>query len=101
MVWLSLDDALVDRVDPALDSVTRQLGTVALSDADDDLDMTIHLPDGSGHVVRLMQDDDDAFRITPEIRRLIECASRASLGTEGALDDPAVTPAHRRKALAS
>ena len=50
---LTIDDDLVEYVDRALNTVAHGLGTVALSDADDDRDMTIHLPDGSGHVVRL------------------------------------------------
>lgn len=73
---LTIEDRLVDLVNRALNTVTHGLGTVALSDADDEEDMMRHLPDGSGRIVRLMQDEDDAFWITPEMRTLIDGATR-------------------------
>jgi hypothetical protein len=48
------------------------MGLVVLSDADDDEAMTLHLPDGSAHIVRLDPDNEEALRITSEIRQLIE-----------------------------
>jgi hypothetical protein len=56
-------------------------GRVRLTDADNDEEMTLHLPDGTHHTVRLEQDDDDAFRITPEMRRLIDRATRRGAPT--------------------
>ncbi len=97
---LTVDDDLVEYVDRALNTVAHGLGTVALSDADDDRDMTIHLPDGSGHVVRLTQDDDDAFRITPEMRHLIEGAASGSPGAEDASNSP-MTTTRAQKVIAS
>jgi len=98
---LTVDADLVERIDPALNTVARHLGTVALSDADDEQDMTIHLPDGSGHVVRLMQGNDNAFRMTPEIHRLIERATRRSPGADDDLGGPVATSTRGRKAIAS
>ncbi len=100
-VWygLAVDASLVNRVPRALPSVSQALGIVAISDADEDEDMTLHLPDGSSHVVHLEQDDDDAFRITPEIQRLIERAGRPAPGTEGSPAAPS-QGAERRKAIA-
>jgi hypothetical protein len=72
---LAVDPALVMRVPHAVDAIARSLGTVLLTDAEDDEEMTLHLPDGTHHTVRLAQDDDDAFRITPEMQRLIDAAS--------------------------
>jgi hypothetical protein len=57
--------------------------------AADDEEMTLHLPDGTHHTVRLTQDDDDAFRVTPDVQRLIDAAS-------GRL----TAAAHSRKAIA-
>ena len=101
-IWygLTVDDDLVEHVDRALNTVAHGLGTVALSDADDDRDMTIHLPDGSGHVVRLTQDDDDAFRITPEMRQLIDGAMRRSRETEDTSNAP-MTTTRAQKVIAS
>jgi hypothetical protein len=89
-VWygLALDPALIDHVPQALDAIAGDLGLAALSDAEDDEEMTLHLPDGTHHIVNLTQ-DDDAFRITPEIQRLIDAAGRRS------------SAAHPRKAIAS
>jgi hypothetical protein len=84
-VWygLTVEEPLVERVDRALDVITRSLGLVAISDADDDESMTIHLPDGTGHIVRLEPDADEAFRLTPGIRQLIERAATASRQARG------------------
>lgn len=100
--WYHLNVAadLVECVDDALDVVAGMIRTVALSEADDDGDMTIHLPDGSRHVVRLAQDDDDAFRITPEMRRLIDEAADRTSGIEGPSNSP-MTTTRARKVIAS
>lgn len=93
---LAVDGALVDRVPHALDAMVEGLGIAAISDADDDEDMTLHLPDGSGHIVHLVQGDDDAFRITPDMRRLIEEATRrAADSDEGSQHDPDVRLARK------
>ncbi len=77
---VSVDPALVDRVDGAIETIARTLDTVVPTDAEDQQDMTIHLPDGSGHVVRLEQGEDDAFQITSEMRQLIDRATRRAPG---------------------
>ena len=87
---LAVDASLQSRVVRAVDAIARSLGMPMLTDAEDDEDMTLHLPDGTHHTVRLTQDDDDAFRITPEMRRLIDAAGGRS-----------ATAAHPRKAIAS
>jgi hypothetical protein len=73
---LGVEPNLVDQVGPAVDTIAHIIDTVLLTDADDDAEMTLHLPDGTRHTVRLAQDDDDGFRITPEMRRLIDGATR-------------------------
>jgi len=77
-----VDDSLTHHVTRAIDVLVQGLGIVAISDADDDDMMTLHLQDGSGHVVHLEQGDDDGFRITPEMRQLIERATRQAPGSE-------------------
>ncbi len=67
-----MDDALIHEVDQAITLMSRHMEVVALTDAEDDDSMTLHLPDGSEHVVQLAPDDHEAFRMTPEIRQLIE-----------------------------
>lgn len=91
-VWfgLALDASLMPRVTRAIDTVVFGLGIVALTDGDDDDTMTLHLPDGSDRVVRLEQGDDDAFRITPEMRQLIERAARRSPESGSAVDPKAI-----------
>jgi hypothetical protein len=76
--WYGLGVApdLVNRVDDAVNAIASMLGMVLLTDADDDEDMTLHLPDGSERVVHLEQGEDDAFRLTPEMRQHIERAAR-------------------------
>ena len=71
---LSVSEGLLDRIEPAISAVAHELGTIIVTDADDYFEMTLHLPDGTRHTVELYQGDDDAFRITPEIRRLIDQA---------------------------
>jgi hypothetical protein len=73
----------------AVDAIARALGMPLLTDVEDDEEMTLHLPDGTHHTVRLTQDDDDAFRVTPDMQRLIDAAS-------GRL----TAVAHSRKAIA-
>lgn len=97
---MSVDPTLADRVAAAVSTIARTLDAVLLTDAEDEQDMTLHLPDGSGHVVRLEQGDDDAFRITPEMRRLIERAWHRAPSVGDATTDPS-QPAHRRKSFAS
>ncbi len=97
---LTVDAGLVDDVDLALNTMSHGLGTVALSDADNEQEMTLHLPDGSGHVVRLEQGDDDAFRITPEMHQLIERAGRREPDAGNSPTDPSQAT-NRRKAIAS
>ena len=99
-VWygLAVDTYLMKRVSRAIDTLTYGLGMTAISDADDEQDMTLHLPDGSGHVVRLEQGDDDAFRITPEMRRLIERARCRAPGMGKSPDEPSRATL-RRKAI--
>lgn len=97
---LTVDAGLIDDVDRALNTMSHGLGTVALSDAEDEQDMTLHLPDGSGHVVCLEQGDDDAFRITPEMRQLIESVGRRAPGTGNSPTDPSQA-INRRKVIAS
>lgn len=80
-VWygLAVDSLLLSRVAGAIDTVAHDLGMAVISDAGEDEEMTLHLPDGMDRVVRLAQDGEDAFRITPEMRRLIDLAGhRAS-----------------------
>lgn len=101
-VWygLAVDASLANRVTRAIDRVAHGLGIIAISDADDDDDMTLHLPDGSDRVVHLEQDDDDAFRLTPEMRELIEAATRRSPGAGDSPELPSRTT-RARKAIAS
>lgn len=101
-VWygLAVDASLMNRVPRAIDTVVHGLGIAAISDAADDDDMTLHLPDGSGHVVHLEQGEDDAFRITPEMSHLIERAPRRTSGAGHFPTDPPQAT-HRRKVIAS
>lgn len=75
--WYSFSVApdLVGQIDEAMNGVAKVLDTVILTEAENYSDMTMHLPDGSARVVGLYQDDDDAFRITPEIQALIDEAT--------------------------
>jgi len=90
-VWygLAVDASLVGRVTRAIDTMAYGLGITAISDAADDVDMTLHLPDGSGRAVHLEQGDDDACRITPEMRQLIDRATRRA---PGAGNSPRIRP---------
>ncbi len=100
-VWygLAVDGSLMDQVKRAIDTLAYDLGITAISDADDDDDMTLHLPDGSDHVIHLEQGDDDAFRITPEMRQLIERARRRTPDVTNIRDKPSGTT-HFRKVSA-
>lgn len=86
--WYGLNVAseLLPGVVPAMDAIARGLQTVALTEAEDYSDMTIHLPDGSSRVVVLYQDDDDAFLITPAIQAMIDEASTGPRAVEPAVD---------------
>jgi len=72
---ISIDPALEPRHAEAMDRLAHELSLPILTDAPDDRQMTLHLPDGTGVVVDLIQDHDGAFVMTPEIRRLIDRAS--------------------------
>lgn len=54
-------------------SLAVVLGAPVLIGAEsyDPEDLELHLPDGTASRVRVKQDDDDGFRNTPEMRRLI------------------------------
>jgi len=101
-VWYgpAVDASLMKRVTRAIDAIAHGLGIAAISDAADDDDTTLHLPDGSGHVVRLEQGEDDAFRITPEMRQLIDRATRRAPGAANSPENPSRTT-HVQKAVAS
>jgi len=77
-VWyhLSIDPDLASTLDPAFDAVAHILGTTILTDAEDYFEMSLHLPDGSNRIVDLSQDDDGAFRLSPDIRSFVERATR-------------------------
>ncbi|MDQ3539543.1 MAG: hypothetical protein M3440_02545 [Chloroflexota bacterium] len=96
---MSVDPTLVDRAAAAVSTIARTLDAVLLTDAEDEQDITLHLPNGSGHVVRLEQGDDDAFRITPEMHQLIESVGRRAPGTGNSPTDPSQAT-NRRKAIA-
>ncbi|MGC4106757.1 MAG: hypothetical protein QM753_10465 [Thermomicrobiales bacterium] len=60
--------------DPAITrSLAIELGIPIITDAgtDDPDGMALHLPDGSTHIVSVEQDDDEGFRNTIEMRRVI------------------------------
>lgn len=76
--WYNLNVApdLVSRVDDVMDTIAHDLGIVTVTDAEDYFEMTLHLPDGTRHTVELYQDEENVLRITPEIQRLIDGATR-------------------------
>lgn len=86
--WYGLNVApeLLQGVVPAVDAIARELRTVAITETENYSDMTMHLPDGSARVVGLYQDDDDAFRITPEIQAMIDEASAGPRALKAADD---------------
>lgn len=75
--WYSqaITPGLADRVDRSWDAIARDLVTVILSEAPD-YGTIAHLPDGTGHVLYVPEEDEGGYRITPELKRLIEQHSR-------------------------
>lgn len=65
---------LADRVNPSWDVIAHELGTVILSEAPD-YKTIVHLPNGTGHVLYVPEEDEGGYRITPELRRLIDRAT--------------------------
>jgi hypothetical protein len=75
--WFSqaVDEGLAGQVDPAWDAVAAELGTVVLTEAPD-YESTVHLPDGTRHVLYIPEEDEGGYLMTPKLRQLIDTAHR-------------------------
>lgn len=75
--WYSIgvSDELAPNFNTAIDRLAALLQMPILTDGVDEETMLLHLPSGEGVLVKLLQDEDDAFLMTPEMKRLIDQAT--------------------------
>lgn len=66
----SLVPELAERVERSWNAIARDLSTVILSEAPE-YKTIAHLPDGTGHVLYIPEEDEGGYRITPELQRII------------------------------